>query len=497
MLNAIHEEESARSRNSPTKYNPQSSQRSNEQSNEVQSPYQQQRGSNINIKSFMLKHIMTMQPVKDRLRSRMQPLQSPLKSPLKSPSKISIRNDSSRELTPMNYRKSASNFATSPSFSRQQKMQRVMSQEVHEEEDDDIFDPKSLYDCPMLDFNEYQSPWKTLFLSLISPHANKYQGYMINKLKDIKKKSQVKKSTSILRKESSGNTNYLIGSPLKSLSLTRQTTQPYKDQEKGAPEKKESNNNIDPSGIQKFSLQINPTKRSSSIILNKFKSSEANSAAIDKVRKLPSSSISQNTLNFQNLQKLNERSGSLKRMDSLVSNGNQSKRGSNRSHFSRRSSRYSSKGTMNEKKIRMMIKNGKLIDKFQANLRKRSGFKVIENPIIKSVAPKNLTEWKKEIFNHQILNGTMSNKATLYLQQQLRTHRIDRSLQFQNGQVVNREKYKGLFRQKKDNLFQVQSNNHLRLALDSKKDLTNLQKFDIITELWDIMEEQELKKKFD
>jgi len=33
-------------------------------------------------------------------------------------------------------------------------------------------------------------------------------------------------------------------------------------------------------------------------------------------------------------------------------------------------------------------------------MRKRSGFKVVENPIVKSLAPKNLTEWKKEILNH-------------------------------------------------------------------------------------------------
>ena len=30
-----------------------------------------------------------------------------------------------------------------------------MSQDVKEEEEEDIFDPKFLYDCPMIDFNEY------------------------------------------------------------------------------------------------------------------------------------------------------------------------------------------------------------------------------------------------------------------------------------------------------------------------------------------------------
>ncbi len=53
-----------------------------------------------------------------------------------------------------------------------------------------------MIDFPLLDFNVNKDPWKTLFLGLISPHANKYQSYMlntINNIKSLKEKEQKEK----------------------------------------------------------------------------------------------------------------------------------------------------------------------------------------------------------------------------------------------------------------------------------------------------------------
>ncbi len=38
----------------------------------------------------------------------------------------------------------------------------------------------------MIDYSDYQNPWKTLFLGMLSPHASKYHTFMMNTIQNIK-----------------------------------------------------------------------------------------------------------------------------------------------------------------------------------------------------------------------------------------------------------------------------------------------------------------------
>lgn len=71
---------------------------------------------------------------------------------------------------------------------------------------------------------------------------------------------------------------------------------------------------------------------------------------------------------------------------------------------------------MNERKIKLIMKGGKFKNQFTPLLEKRSGIIPIDTEKMRNQAPKNLSDWKKEILNYQILNGTMSIKACMYLQ---------------------------------------------------------------------------------
>lgn len=63
----------------------------------------------------------------------------------------------------------------------------------------------------------------------------------------------------------------------------------------------------------------------------------------------------------------------------------------------------------------------------------------------------------------------------------MRTHKIEKSLQFNSGLVVNREKYRGLVHIKNIMPFKQKGKDHKRLELNNERELTNLEKFEIIT----------------
>eukprot|EP00347_Sterkiella_histriomuscorum_P002659 403367294 len=377
------------------------------------------------------------------------------------------------------------------SMTRKQKLEKVMSQAKDDDRNNlDLHNPTLLTDSPMINFNEHQNPWKTLFLGLVSVSASKYQSYMLTKLKKIQQEQKM----DVKKKGSQLSQNEGISPDNPSAKKSIETPSSYISQLKLTQNNSESPKTFQ---LRKQRLQQNnqPGQHQSSQQIGRLMSQD--SFKTDQLVQRPNLQPAVTQLNLANLKKLDAKNIPLQRVDSFMSNGGGSKRGSGRSHLSRRSSRFGTQSTINERKIKLIMKGGRLVNPSRSpSLLKRTGIQLNNNQLMKNFAPKNLTDWKREILNNQILNGMMSSKAIIYLQNMLRTKDIDRSLQFHNGATVNKKKYNKVIKNSASHtIFNSQKKNHERLVLDKLTQFTNLEKFDILTEMWNDLEDKDYQIK--